>query len=139
MSRNTAHCYYELIDGDIHTFTLLQNSERAINEWLSTMSELYDALLDGLGGDLSKHDGPIHILIRVKPRIVPLGYLLYAYNRWEKRHPQRLNAHVAVLYRAGMLIPILGRITSVVRSTDMIRFFGDNEREEAVKWLRTTD
>lgn len=139
MSSTNPHCRYELINEDIHTFTLLKNSEQAVNEWLNTMSGLYDDLLAELNGDLSRHDGPVRILIRVKPRLMPLAYLLHAHSRWEKAHPQRLPARIAIIYRAGMMAPILGRITSAVHPSDETRFFNMSNEQEAITWLRTND
>jgi len=139
MTRPYEHCQYHLIESDIHTFTLMTNSERAVNAWLQIMSRLYDELMVQLNGDLSQHEGPVLILIRVKPLMMPLVYLMTAHKKWEKAHPQRLNARVALLYRSNALSRVMDRVATTIRPSDELRFFGGNKEQEAIRWLRTSE
>jgi len=126
----TAKCTYIAHDDGVHEFILADGSNETLDQWLHHTDRIFSEhppgqLLRVLY--VSQRD-----LLPSIPALMARVRILY------KRHPMRPPARQVIIYDNPRMVSILNvfvQMSNLTGRADATRFFGKDQREEALEWL----
>lgn len=133
-SPTRTHLQYELIEGNIHHFTLLNLSNDAVDELFKHLEKI-------------THDTPStetnrYLLDTRGTRDMGIPHLMHTTRRANSfflRFPQRPFSRVAILSEQGIVVDMVNQFIRGMNARDKTHFFRKDQYDDAIEWLSTKD
>ncbi|MDX1995257.1 MAG: STAS/SEC14 domain-containing protein [bacterium] len=109
-----------------HEFVFHKPSRQVVDEWLAQLEILRAARQPG---------EPFLMLVDSTVGIVPLTYAFQRGRSFADRFPQRQSSRIALLIDNTFISIVNSFIQMLRSSTEIVRLFRPDQREEAIAWL----
>lgn len=133
MIKNTERITYQLIEHDIHRFSINNSDRQTIDDLFEKLTEI---LQSGLFNERS-----LYLFDTEAVTELPIRYLIQRAEKWEKEQPFIPPAKTALLYNLnGLMIFAVNMLIKIFnKHNGETRVFAPNQRDEALEWLRSND
>jgi hypothetical protein len=128
-TNQATHLSYTLrTEGSVawHEFVFHKPSRQVVDEWLAQLEILRAARQPG---------DPFLMLVDSTVGIVPLTYAFQRGRSFADRFPQRQSSRIALLIDNTFISIVNSFIQMLRSSTETVRLFRPDQREEAIAWL----
>jgi hypothetical protein len=126
-------CSHTPLKNGIHEIKVLQPTRAAVNQFAEIMSGLYEGK--------QPTDKPMRFLMDITDgRGLPINYMVDRSREVLMRYPKRPPTRTAIMMRQSFSIRLVDTFIQVMHlKHDVVRFFTDRQREEALAWLMRDD
>ncbi|MGJ3237416.1 MAG: hypothetical protein ACFE0Q_01795 [Anaerolineae bacterium] len=117
------------VEHDIHEFVWTSPSREAVDVWLEYNESLYQV------SDLTDTLCFIHIVQTMN--FPPLSYVVRKARELQMKYPQHSKTRSAILFQSKFFGGFINTMSQLLNRVDedQTRFFGIDERDQAIAWL----
>jgi hypothetical protein len=118
-----------LLHNGIHEFTWISPSREAVDVWIEYCEGLYE---------ITPTDSTLYYIhIAQSAMFPPFSYLMRKARELQQKFPEQPKTRSAVLFQSRFFGGMVNNVTRMLNKEglDFTRFFGMDEREQAIEWL----
>jgi hypothetical protein len=122
-------CIHRVLEGNIHEFVLTEASRQGVDE-------LFDTVENIMADAHAKNDMSViagRFLLDSSVGVLPLNQAFTRARAIASKFPSHPQSRTALVFAAS---PLVRTIDLVLRTFVSVRFYGSNERDQALAWLR---